>query len=282
MKYLYPKNLKSKANLWLWGMKDFAVLCVAALVSVLALAGLKIYLPAVITLCYGFLTIRKDDATVLYYIRYAARYFITEQQTYKWGKNMKTKQKKKNGATVQSLIGIKGFTEYGLLTTNGEMLFLTIIPTNISVLSYESVENKVRKLTLALSAVPDVEIACIDSAERFDDNKAYLEKRAESENNLKVKRLLKKDEAFLDGIQTELTTARKFLFAVRCRNMKPPQVFAYANTVRKVLSEQGFDVHRMGKDEIKRLIALYFDASLTGENIPDYDGEQYFNLKETE
>ena len=86
MKYLYPKNLKSKANLWLWGMKDFAVLCVAALVSVLALAGLKIYLPAVITLCYGFLTIRKDDATVLYYIRYATRYFITEQRTYKWEK----------------------------------------------------------------------------------------------------------------------------------------------------------------------------------------------------
>ena len=86
----------------------------------------------------------------------------------------------------------------------------------------------------------------------------------------------------MDGIQTELTTARKFLFAVRCRNMKPPQVFAYANTVRKVLSEQGFDVHRMGKDEIKRLIALYFDASLTGENIPDYDGEQYFDLKKAE
>lgn len=52
--------------------------------------------------------------------------------------------------------------------------------------------------------------------------------------------------------------------------------------MRKVLSEQGFDVHRMGIDEIKRLIALYFDASLTGENIPDYDGEQYFNLKEAE
>ena len=54
--------------------------------SVKSIAGLKIYLPAVITLCYGFLTIRKDDATVLYYIRYAARYFITEQQTYKWEK----------------------------------------------------------------------------------------------------------------------------------------------------------------------------------------------------
>lgn len=43
MKYLYPKNLKSKANLWLWGMKDFAVLCVAALVSVLALGSYAFY-----------------------------------------------------------------------------------------------------------------------------------------------------------------------------------------------------------------------------------------------
>ena len=83
MKYLYPKNLKSKANLWLWGLKDFGILCISALISVLAFAGLKIYLPAVITLCYGFLTFRKDDATVMYYIKYAVRYFITEQQTYK-------------------------------------------------------------------------------------------------------------------------------------------------------------------------------------------------------
>lgn len=65
-------------------MKDFAILCIAALVSVFALVELKIYTPAVVTLCFGFLTIRKDDATVLYYIKYAVRYFITDQQTYKW------------------------------------------------------------------------------------------------------------------------------------------------------------------------------------------------------
>lgn len=195
---------------------------------------------------------------------------------------MTIKQKKKNVTAVQTLIGIKGFTEYGLSTTGGELLFFVISPTNISVLSSDSVESKIRKLTLALSAAPDMEIVCVDSAERFDDNKAYLQERINVEPNPQIKTLLKKDATFLDEIQAELTTARKFLFAVRCRNMKPPQVFAYANTVRKVLSEQGFDVHRMGKDEIKRLIALYFDASLTGENIPDYDGEQYFNLKEAE
>ena len=33
--------------------------------------------------------------------------------------------------------------------------------------------------------------------------------------------------------------------------------------------EQGFEVHRLEKSDIKRLLALYFDASLFGEQIPD-------------
>ena len=78
MQYLYPKNLRSKASVWLWGMKDFAILCIATLISVLVIATTRI------TLCYGFLTIRKEDATVMSYIRYAAKYFITEQQVYRW------------------------------------------------------------------------------------------------------------------------------------------------------------------------------------------------------
>ena len=29
--YLYPQNLKATANLWLWGLRDFVILGVAAL-----------------------------------------------------------------------------------------------------------------------------------------------------------------------------------------------------------------------------------------------------------
>ena len=115
----------------------------------------------------------------------------------------------------------------------------------------------------------------VDSAERFNDNKAYLQERINNETNPQIKTLLKKDAAFLDEVQAELTTARQFIFIARCKGLKSSHVFSYANTVSKVLSEQGFDVHRMKKPMIKRLIALYFDASLTGESIPDYDGEQY-------
>lgn len=82
--YLYPQNLKATANLWLWSLKDFAILSISALISVLILSVAKIILPLALTLCYGFLTIRADDRTMLDYIRYAVRFLISSQQYYEW------------------------------------------------------------------------------------------------------------------------------------------------------------------------------------------------------
>ena len=82
--YLYPQNLKATANLWLWSLKDFAVLGIAALLSIVMLVQLKFFVPAAATLCFGFLTIRMDDTTDLDFIKYAVRYFISTQQYYEW------------------------------------------------------------------------------------------------------------------------------------------------------------------------------------------------------
>lgn len=82
--YLYPQDLKAKANLWLWGLRDFCILGVAALISVVALVHLKLLIPAAATLVYAFLTIRKDDTTVLDYMKYAVRFLITTQQYFEW------------------------------------------------------------------------------------------------------------------------------------------------------------------------------------------------------
>ncbi len=84
MTYLYPQNLKAKANLWFWGLRDFCILGISALLSVVILVQLKFLLPAVATLVYGFLSIRMDDTTVLDYIRYAGKYLITTQQYFEW------------------------------------------------------------------------------------------------------------------------------------------------------------------------------------------------------
>ena len=82
--YLYPQTLKATANLWLWSLRDFAILCIAVLLSALALVQLGMFIPAAVTLCFGFLTIRMDDTTVLDYMRYAVRYLISTQQYFEW------------------------------------------------------------------------------------------------------------------------------------------------------------------------------------------------------
>ena len=80
--YLYPKNLKEKASLWLWSLRDFAILSVALLFSALALAKLGILLPLGISLGFAFLTIRLSAYTVLEYLSWCMRFFVTGQQRY--------------------------------------------------------------------------------------------------------------------------------------------------------------------------------------------------------
>lgn len=186
------------------------------------------------------------------------------------------KQKKRKGRSVQQLLGIQTFTKYGLMTDNGELLFYRVAPTNISVLSAANIEIKIRHLQMVLSAIPDIEIICTDSCECFDDNKAYLYRRAMEENNPDVRGLLLKDREMLTSMQAEMSTARQFVMVKRCRGMKPEQVFVAMNRVLKAVAEQGFEVQRMSKADIKRLIAIYFGASMDGDLMPDADGSQFF------
>ena len=195
---------------------------------------------------------------------------------------MLERKQKKKGRSVQDMIGIKRFTRYGLMTERGELLFYLVSPTNISVLSRVSIEIKIRHLMMVLSAIPDIEITCTDSSECFDDNKAYLQGRLEAEQNSKVRKLIQKDIDFLDNVQVEMATARQFLFTARLRGNKDKQVFDTANRIEKIISEQGFEVRRMKKADIKRFLAIYFEASMNGEQMPDGDGEQYYEVSEDE
>jgi hypothetical protein len=82
--YLYPQNLKATANIWLWSLRDFAILTVAALIAVLIFTGTFFYVPAVVVLIYAFMTIRLEDITVMDFLRYAIKFFITTQQYFEW------------------------------------------------------------------------------------------------------------------------------------------------------------------------------------------------------
>ena len=87
MEYLYPDNMKSKATLWLWQLRDIGIISVGLLVSVFAFAQTGIFFPLILTVVYAFLSIRFDDVSILDFIKYATAYFFLKRQTFEWGEN---------------------------------------------------------------------------------------------------------------------------------------------------------------------------------------------------
>ena len=82
--YMYPDNLRAKATLWLWELKDIGIIGVGLLISVFALAQLRLMPPIVITTVYAFLTIQFEDTSILNFICYACAFFLLKQQIFEW------------------------------------------------------------------------------------------------------------------------------------------------------------------------------------------------------
>ena len=181
--------------------------------------------------------------------------------------------------SVQKLIGFDIFTKYGIKTDRADFIFFSVEPVNISVLSAANIESKIYHLTMILSVIPELELLALDSCESFEPNKAYVQKRLREEKNPAIRKLLQADYKFLDEIQLEMSSARQFLFAVRFHRENDEQIFRLMNRIDKAITEHGFTIKRMGKPEIKRLLALYFGTSISGEEIDDIEGERYFDLE---
>lgn len=199
----------------------------------MVLATTRILIPAVLTAAFAFLSIRSDETTILDFIKYAVRYFISTQQYYEW--RLKGEQKKKNKNSVQEFIGIETFTKRGLKTKYGELVFFQISPTNISVLSNENIQTKIWHLMQVLSAYPNIEITCLDSCERFDDNKTFMVDRRNEESNPNVMDCLSKDIDYLDNIQIEMSTARQFMFSVRFKRKRMSRYSARSIRLKRLL-----------------------------------------------
>lgn len=70
--------------MWLWALRDVAVICICLMLSVLALVELGLVPPLIATVLYAFLSIRMEDASILDFLRYAACFLFIKQQYYEW------------------------------------------------------------------------------------------------------------------------------------------------------------------------------------------------------
>ena len=116
---------------------------------------------------------------------------------------------------------------------------------------------------------------CLNSRESFENNKQFLKMRMEQEDNPMIRKLLEKDQNHLDRIQVQMATAREFLILIRLKDEKESEVFPYLSRIEKSLKEQGFSVKRADKEDIKRLLAVYYEQNVTTEKFEDFDGERW-------
>lgn len=188
----------------------------------------------------------------------------------------KEKKEQKQRQATRQLINTRVITDYSLQTYgHGELVYFIIKPSNISVLSEASISARIYALMTVLKGMAEIEMCCLNSRENFEDNKRFLKSRVEQEDNPAVRKLLETDLTFLDRIQVQMATAREFLIIIRLRDEKESEVFPYLNRIEKTLREQGFSVKRAGKEDIKRLLAVYFEQNVTTERFEDFDGERW-------
>ena len=192
----------------------------------------------------------------------------------------KKKAVEKERQSTRQLLNILGITDYSLLTGHGELVFFSIRPTNISVLSDTSVAARIYALMTVLKGLVEVEMLCINSRENFEDNKTYLKARTEAENLPAVRKLLELDAVSLDWLQVQMATAREFLIIVRLRKDKGSDAQSYLMTIEKSLKDQGFTVRRCGSEDIKRLLGVYYEQNVTTEKYEENDGDRWIILGE--
>ena len=191
----------------------------------------------------------------------------------------KKRSEEKKRASTRRLIGIKDITDYSLVTyDHGELVYFLIKPTNLSVLSDESIRARIYALMTVLVGMAEIEMCAYNSRENFDGNKQYLKKRIKEETNYVIRQLLERDMEHLDEIQVQTATAREFAIVVRLKNQSEKEVFPYLNRIEKTIRDQGFAVKRADREDIKRLIAVYFEQNVTQETFEEHDGDRWVIL----
>ena len=194
--------------------------------------------------------------------------------------NRKEKRAVKEKQSTRQLMGITDITDYSLVTGHGRLVFFIIKPTNISVLSDASVAARIYSLMNVLKGIAEIEMLCLNSRENFEDNKIFLRRRIEAEQNPAIRKLLQQDLANLDRMQVQMATAREFLIIIRLRDEKESDVLPYLSRIEKSLKDQGFTARRSDEADIKRLLGVYYEQNVTTEKYEDYDGERWVILND--
>ena len=169
--------------------------------------------------------------------------------------------------STRQLMGIDQLTEYSVL------VFFLVRPDNLSVLSGEGIGSRVRALMELLRGTETVTLRAMDSRESYEQNKIYYQQRLEEERNPAIRELLLRDKAYLDEIQTMTASAREFALVYVLERQGNESVDAQLTRMAKDICDRGFHVRLARDQDLKRLLAVYYQQDVTTEYFESVDGE---------
>ena len=184
----------------------------------------------------------------------------------------KRKEVQRHQSTRQ-LMGINRITEHGVSTPYGDYVFFLIRPDNLSVLSEDAIRQRVGNLANLISNRDEVTIMALDSRASFQHNKLFYQARLEEETEPAIRQLLQLDLEQLDELQTSSASKREFVISLRVteKESSDPVVL---HQMEKSISNENIPVRLAEREDIKRLLSVYYlnDAAVT--TVEDVDGEQ--------
>ena len=189
--------------------------------------------------------------------------------------NRKQKKEQKRLLSTRQLMGIDQFTENGLKVGRSELVCFLVQPDNLSVLSAEGIRGKVMALTNLLRGVESVRLLALDSRESFQQNKDWYRQRMEQEQLPALRELLRQDAAHLDKIQTSNASAREFALVFELDRQKEEPSRSQIARLERSIRDQGFRVRQANRQDLMRLLAVYYQQDVTTDVFDKIDGERW-------
>ena len=187
---------------------------------------------------------------------------------------MKRKEKlahRQHQSTRQPM-GIQRLTPHGVTTARGELVFFLIRPDNLTVLSEDGVRVRVTALANLLRAESAVELLALDSRESFQRNKEFYQARLEQEAIPALRTLLEQDIRHLEAIQSASASSREFLLVMRLEEKEAADERGLRQ-LEKALCDHGLHVQLAEVQDVKRLLAVYYQHDVTTGRFHGVDGE---------
>ena len=175
--------------------------------------------------------------------------------------------------STRQLMGIQNIAPHGVTTPNSELVFFLVRPDNLSVLSAEGIRARVTALANLLRAEPAVELLVVDSRESFQRNKEFYQARLEEETTPALRKLLTEDMRHLDEILSSSASAREFVLILR-RDLKSDMSESTLRQLEKGICDHGLNVRLADEQDVKRLLAVYYQHDVTTDFFQDIDGEK--------